>query len=412
MLHNLALRRQVPFLQEDEPGDGLAAAVEPVDSEEEKADEEDVDNTTNIIQHAAVCTANGLPRLKDRCSDSWVVILWAYSCCRNGGPRATLCGTRLCACRGRDGLVFAHHRLLEPGLGQPSKPQGASVLAIGKRKAADIPVPHSGIKKHKKRLSGKVDGHSNTSSNRFKAIDTLFEEVEAMLRSPSIPPPSSLDTISHKNIPDLFKKRPQMPPLAVEVDLHPPPAVKILTPSPMKRFAPCMEFVECPEVGVPAPPSPEVLVPVDIPCSNRFSALSALSESPEHNLHTSPDEPGKGNSILHSLLTQDRKAQPNGVLDLATISQKLDDLKSLVLLILNQFTGLLEQRAVCNCKLSNEGDPNPVPVPDGMFITPVVLDICVEVPSCTPNAQCKARKHGGKRQSELPICASSNWANA
>ncbi|KAJ1165653.1 hypothetical protein NDU88_006070 [Pleurodeles waltl] len=49
MLHNLALRRQVPFLQEDKPGDGLVAAVEPVDSEEEEAEEEDVDDRSNII---------------------------------------------------------------------------------------------------------------------------------------------------------------------------------------------------------------------------------------------------------------------------------------------------------------------------------------------------------------------------
>ncbi|KAJ1095804.1 hypothetical protein NDU88_000960 [Pleurodeles waltl] len=44
MLHNLALRRQVPFLQEDGPEGGLVAAVEPVDSEEE-----DIDNRNNII---------------------------------------------------------------------------------------------------------------------------------------------------------------------------------------------------------------------------------------------------------------------------------------------------------------------------------------------------------------------------
>ncbi|KAJ1101401.1 hypothetical protein NDU88_006469 [Pleurodeles waltl] len=50
MLHNLALRCQVPFLQEDEPGDSLVAVVEPVDSEEEEAEEEDVDNRSNIIQ--------------------------------------------------------------------------------------------------------------------------------------------------------------------------------------------------------------------------------------------------------------------------------------------------------------------------------------------------------------------------
>ncbi|KAJ1115079.1 hypothetical protein NDU88_003307 [Pleurodeles waltl] len=52
MLHNLALRRQVPFLLEDEPGDGLVAAVEPVDNEEEEAEEEDVDNRTNIGGHS------------------------------------------------------------------------------------------------------------------------------------------------------------------------------------------------------------------------------------------------------------------------------------------------------------------------------------------------------------------------
>ncbi|KAJ1210484.1 hypothetical protein NDU88_005848 [Pleurodeles waltl] len=44
MLHNLALRYQVPFLQEDGPDVGLVSAVEPVDSEEEEAEEEDIDN--------------------------------------------------------------------------------------------------------------------------------------------------------------------------------------------------------------------------------------------------------------------------------------------------------------------------------------------------------------------------------
>ncbi|KAJ1088039.1 hypothetical protein NDU88_001198 [Pleurodeles waltl] len=34
---------------------------------------------------AAVCTASGLPWLKDRYVDSWVVIVWVYSCWRDGG---------------------------------------------------------------------------------------------------------------------------------------------------------------------------------------------------------------------------------------------------------------------------------------------------------------------------------------
>ncbi|KAJ1216286.1 hypothetical protein NDU88_003890 [Pleurodeles waltl] len=50
MLHNLALRRQVPFLQEDDPDDGVVAAVEPVDSDEEEAEEEDNDNRESVIQ--------------------------------------------------------------------------------------------------------------------------------------------------------------------------------------------------------------------------------------------------------------------------------------------------------------------------------------------------------------------------
>ncbi|KAJ1106479.1 hypothetical protein NDU88_003880 [Pleurodeles waltl] len=49
MLHNLALRRQVPFLQEDGPDVGLVAAVEPVDSEEEDTEEEEIGNRNNII---------------------------------------------------------------------------------------------------------------------------------------------------------------------------------------------------------------------------------------------------------------------------------------------------------------------------------------------------------------------------
>ncbi|KAJ1128517.1 hypothetical protein NDU88_006895 [Pleurodeles waltl] len=50
MLHNLGLRHQVPFLQEDGPDDGVVAAVEPVDSDEEEAEEEDIDNRDSVIQ--------------------------------------------------------------------------------------------------------------------------------------------------------------------------------------------------------------------------------------------------------------------------------------------------------------------------------------------------------------------------
>ncbi|KAJ1091693.1 hypothetical protein NDU88_004810 [Pleurodeles waltl] len=49
MLHNLALRRQVAFLQEDGPDGGVVSAVEPVDSDEEEAEEEDMHNMDSVI---------------------------------------------------------------------------------------------------------------------------------------------------------------------------------------------------------------------------------------------------------------------------------------------------------------------------------------------------------------------------
>ncbi|KAJ1199858.1 hypothetical protein NDU88_003690 [Pleurodeles waltl] len=84
----LGLRQQVPFLPKDGPAGGVVAAVEPVDSEEEEPEEEDIDNRNTMVHQyfrAAVCTANGIPRLKDLCVDSWVVIAWAYFCWRDGG---------------------------------------------------------------------------------------------------------------------------------------------------------------------------------------------------------------------------------------------------------------------------------------------------------------------------------------
>ncbi|KAJ1155220.1 hypothetical protein NDU88_007955 [Pleurodeles waltl] len=50
MLHNLALRRQVPFLQEDGPDGSIVAAVEPVESEDEEAEKDDIDNRNTVIQ--------------------------------------------------------------------------------------------------------------------------------------------------------------------------------------------------------------------------------------------------------------------------------------------------------------------------------------------------------------------------
>ncbi|KAJ1137011.1 hypothetical protein NDU88_003424 [Pleurodeles waltl] len=83
MLHNLALQRQVPFLQEDGPDGGAEAAGEPVDSEDEEAEEEDIDKRNTVILqcfHTAVCTTNGILLFNGLRVDSWFVIVWAYSC--------------------------------------------------------------------------------------------------------------------------------------------------------------------------------------------------------------------------------------------------------------------------------------------------------------------------------------------
>ncbi|KAJ1218527.1 hypothetical protein NDU88_006105 [Pleurodeles waltl] len=49
MLHDLALRRHVPLLQEEEAEDTRVPAVDPVDSEDEEEEDEDEDNRTYVI---------------------------------------------------------------------------------------------------------------------------------------------------------------------------------------------------------------------------------------------------------------------------------------------------------------------------------------------------------------------------
>ncbi|KAJ1216004.1 hypothetical protein NDU88_003610 [Pleurodeles waltl] len=62
---------------------------------------------------AAVCTANGIPRLKDRRVDSCVVIVWAYFCWRDGGGLViaifslTFGMADFCGCRVFGGLQVA-----------------------------------------------------------------------------------------------------------------------------------------------------------------------------------------------------------------------------------------------------------------------------------------------------------------
>ncbi|KAJ1131594.1 hypothetical protein NDU88_009929 [Pleurodeles waltl] len=45
-----ALLKHVPFLQEDDPDDGVVSAAEPVDSDEDEAEEHENDNRESVIQ--------------------------------------------------------------------------------------------------------------------------------------------------------------------------------------------------------------------------------------------------------------------------------------------------------------------------------------------------------------------------
>ncbi|KAJ1161953.1 hypothetical protein NDU88_002433 [Pleurodeles waltl] len=65
------------------------------------------------ILTAAVCTANGIPRLKDRCRDLRVGMVWAYFCWRDGGGLViasfllTFGVADFCGCRVFGGLPVA-----------------------------------------------------------------------------------------------------------------------------------------------------------------------------------------------------------------------------------------------------------------------------------------------------------------
>ncbi|KAJ1172634.1 hypothetical protein NDU88_004478 [Pleurodeles waltl] len=65
------------------------------------------------ILTAAVCTAYGIPRLKDRRVDSWVVMVWVYFCWRDGGGLViaffslTFGVADFCGCRVFGGLPVA-----------------------------------------------------------------------------------------------------------------------------------------------------------------------------------------------------------------------------------------------------------------------------------------------------------------
>ncbi|KAJ1179326.1 hypothetical protein NDU88_004560 [Pleurodeles waltl] len=79
---------------------------------------------------------------------------------------------------------------------------------MGKRKAVDAPTPLSGTKKLKKRSSNPATSVTYKGTNPLDDIDTLFEEVEAILKSKFHPLPMSINDTSGKGkIPEIFKKK-------------------------------------------------------------------------------------------------------------------------------------------------------------------------------------------------------------
>ncbi|KAJ1123947.1 hypothetical protein NDU88_002414 [Pleurodeles waltl] len=266
---------------------------------------------------------------------------------------------------------------------------------MGKQKADDISAPHSGAKKHKKRVSRKVDDPPKPTRNQFQTIDSLYEEVEAILRSPSITAPPTSATLTHRKIPDLCNKKARTPHLTVEVDLHSPPITQAVIPSPSKRHIPNAEAVECTQTKESPHSGSKTIISSDIPCSNRFLALSTSSGNLGCSLPPFLAEP--------DIEEQDWLTQHKGALELAIISQKLDDLKSLVVVILENNSGLSDQRVTRNCKQPSTNDHNPDPTGgsnvlatldtrDNSTIFPKPLSQVVEV-----------HKHGNEQKGELSI---------
>ncbi|KAJ1217124.1 hypothetical protein NDU88_004719 [Pleurodeles waltl] len=151
---------------------------------------------------------------------------------------------------------------------------------MGKRKADDVPAPPSGAKKHKKQAGRKIDDPPKPIRNQLQAIDSLFEEVEAILRSPSIIAPSIPATSTIRKIPDLFIKKLRTPLLSVEADLHPPPISEAAISSPPMRPTSSVEVAECNQYRDSLHLCSKSVVSSDILCSNRFQLLSTSSESP------------------------------------------------------------------------------------------------------------------------------------
>ncbi|KAJ1172980.1 hypothetical protein NDU88_004822 [Pleurodeles waltl] len=224
---------------------------------------------------------------------------------------------------------------------------------MGKRKADDVPAPPSGTKKHRKRVGRKIDDPSKPIRNQFQAIDSLFEEVEAILRSPSVIAPSIPATSTIRKIPDLFTKKLRTPLLSVEADLQPPPPPlsEAAIPSPPMRLTSSVEVAECNQRRDSLNLGSKSVVSSDILCSNRFQLLSTSSESPGRSQPLISAEPYTEELVW--------KAQHKMSLDLENVSQKLDNLKSLVMDILGKISGLSETKVLCNCKSFSMNDHLP-----------------------------------------------------
>ncbi|KAJ1210678.1 hypothetical protein NDU88_006040 [Pleurodeles waltl] len=222
---------------------------------------------------------------------------------------------------------------------------------MGKRKADDVPAPPSGTKKHRKRAGRKIDDPPKPIRNQFQAIDSLFEEVEAILRSPSIIAPSIRATSTIRKAPDLFTKKLRTPLLSVEADLHHPPLSEAAIPSPPMRPTSSVEVAECNQHRDSLHLGSKSVVSSDILCSNRFQLLSTSSESPGRSQPLISVEPDSEELVW--------QAQCKMSLELENVSQKLDNLKSLVMAILGKISGLSETKVLCNCKSVSTNDHLP-----------------------------------------------------
>ncbi|KAJ1116041.1 hypothetical protein NDU88_004260 [Pleurodeles waltl] len=234
---------------------------------------------------------------------------------------------------------------------------------MGKRNAADLPVPLNDTKKQKKhprKLANKAIGCGPKSLDK---IGLLFEEAEAILNSEMVingALPSKKALLQPRRIQEFFnkkKKKGQTSDSVIQTDGGGNPShtndtihfssqgtVGSATNSSPRQGVSQVEVV----ASIPFPLSPEIRLVPNILCRNRFGPLA--EEGDLLRVHEHPMvEPDIEDAILSSIpITTTYSEQPISEASVSLILQRIDKVRNLV----SQLAKFLQGKTVypCECK--------------------------------------------------------------